>query len=52
MSTKTKRALRKKQYLDNKDASKMYMKEYRETNRNAIEKVKNSIMNRIKMLIN
>ena len=33
---KTKRALRKKRYLDNKDASQLYMKEYRESNRNAI----------------
>ena len=36
MSAKTKRALRKKRYLDNKDASQLYMKEYRESNRNAI----------------
>ena len=36
MSTKTKRALRKKRYLDNKDASQSYMKEYRKSNRNAI----------------
>ena len=36
MSAKTKRALRKKRYLDNKDASQLYMKEYRDSNRNAI----------------
>ena len=36
MSAKTKRALRKKRYLDNKDASQLYKKEYRESNRNAI----------------
>ena len=36
MSAKTKRALRKKRYLDKKDASPLYMKEYRESNRNAI----------------
>ena len=36
MSAKTKRALRKKQYLDKKDASQLYMKKYRESNRNAI----------------
>ena len=36
MSAKTKRALRKKRYLDNIDASQLYMKEYRESNRNAI----------------
>ena len=36
MSAKTKRALRKKLYLDKKDASQLYMKEYRESNRNAI----------------
>ena len=36
MSAKTKTALRKKRYLDNKDASQLYMKEYRESNRNAI----------------
>ena len=36
MSAKTKRALRKKRYLDKKDASQLYMKEYRESNRNAI----------------
>ena len=36
MSAKTKRALRKKRYLDNKGASQLYMKEYRESNRNAI----------------
>ena len=35
MSAKTKRALRKKRYLD-KDASQLYMKEYHESNRNAI----------------
>ena len=36
MSAKTKRAVRKKWYLDKKDASQLYMKEYRESNRNAI----------------
>ena len=36
MSAKTKRALRKKRYLDKKDVSQLYMKEYRESNRNAI----------------
>ena len=36
MSAKTKRALRKKRYLNSKDASQLYMKEYRESNRNAI----------------
>ena len=36
MSVKTKRVLRKKRYLDNKDVSQLYMKEYRESNRNAI----------------
>ena len=36
MSAKTKRALRKKRYLDKKDASQLYMKEYRESNRNVI----------------
>ena len=36
MSAKTKRAIRKKQYLDKKDASQLYMKEYCESNRNAI----------------
>ena len=36
MSAKTKRALRKKRYLDKKDASQLYMKEYHESNRNAI----------------
>ena len=36
MSAKTKRALRKKQHLDKKDVSQLYMKEYRESNRNAI----------------
>ena len=35
MSTKTKRGLRKKLYLDKKDVS-CYMKGYRESNRNAI----------------
>ena len=35
MSAKTKRSLRKKRYLD-KDASQLYMKMYRESNRNAI----------------
>ena len=30
MSAKTKRTLRKKWYLDNKDASQLYMKEYRD----------------------
>ena len=34
MSAKTKRALRKKWYLEN--ASQLYMKEYRDNNRNAI----------------
>ena len=33
MSVKSKRAVRKKRYLDNKDASQLYMKEYRESNR-------------------
>ena len=32
ISAKTKRALRKKRYLDKKDASQLYMKEYRESN--------------------
>ena len=50
MSAKTKRALRKKWYLDKKDASQLYMKEYRESNRNAIREVKSSIMNRIRMV--
>ena len=36
MSAKAKRTLRKKWYLDKKDASQLYMKEYRESNRNAI----------------
>ena len=36
MSAKTKRALRKKRYLDKKDASQLYMKACRESNRNAI----------------
>ena len=36
MSAKTKRALRKKRYLDKKDASQLYMKKYCESNRNAI----------------
>ena len=36
MSAKTKRALRKKRYLDNKDSSLLYMKDYHESNRNAI----------------
>ena len=36
MSAKTKRALRKKRYLGMKDACLLYMKEYRESNRNAI----------------
>ena len=36
MSAKTKRALKKKQYLDNKDDSQLCGKEYRESNRNAI----------------
>ena len=36
MSDKTKRTLRKKWYLDKKDASQLYMKEHRESNRNAI----------------
>ena len=36
MSAKTKRALKKKRYLDNKDASQLYMKEYRKSNRNTI----------------
>ena len=36
MSAKTKRALRKKQYLDKKDASQLYMKECCKSNRNAI----------------
>ena len=36
MSAKTKRALRKKRYLDNKDASQLHMKEYHESNRDAI----------------
>ena len=36
MSTKTKRTLRKKRYLDKKHASQFYMKEYSESNRNAI----------------
>ena len=36
MSAKTKRALRKNRYLNKKDASLLYMKEYRESNRNAI----------------
>ena len=36
MSAKTKRALRKNRYLDKKDTSQLYMKEYRESNRNAI----------------
>ena len=36
MSAKTKRALRKKRYLDKKDASQFNMKEYRESNRNAM----------------
>ena len=59
------RALRKKRYLDKKDASQLYMKEYRESNRNAIRESQKlyyeqnkdakkfsvqSIMNRIKML--
>ena len=38
MSDKTKRAVRKKRYLDKKDASQLYMKEYRESNRNAIRR--------------
>ena len=65
MSAKTKRALRKKRYFDNKDASQLYMKEYRESNRNAIREsqkqyyeqnkdaknlVYSSIMNTIKVL--
>ena len=65
MSAKTKRTLRKKWYLDKKDASQLYMKEYRESNRNAIREsqkqyyeqnkdaknlVYDSIMNRIKIL--
>ena len=36
MSAITKIALSKKRYLDKKDASQLYMKEYRESNRNAI----------------
>ena len=36
MSVKTKRVLRKKRYLDKKDVSQLYMKEYRESNRNTI----------------
>ena len=50
MSAKIKRALRKKRYLDKEDVSQLYMKEYRESNRNAIREVKISIMNRIGML--
>ena len=38
MSAKTKRALRKKRYLDKKDASQLYMNEYGESNRNALRK--------------
>ena len=38
MSAKPKRALRKKRYLDKKYASQLYIKEYRESNRNAIRK--------------
>ena len=41
MSAKTKRALRKKRYLDKKDVSQLYMKEYRESNRNAIRESQN-----------
>ena len=36
MSVKTKRALRKKRCLDKKDVSQLYMKEYHDSNRNAI----------------
>ena len=36
MSAKTKRALRKKRYLEKKDASQLYTKEYRKSNRNSI----------------
>ena len=41
MSAKTKRALRKKRYLGKKDVSQLYMKEYRESNKNAIRKSQN-----------
>ena len=41
MSAKTKRALRKKRYVDKKDVSQLYMKEYRESNRNAIRESQN-----------
>ena len=46
MSAKTKRALRKKRYLDKKDASQLYMKEYRESNINAIRESQKQFMNR------
>ena len=36
MAAKTKRALTKKRYLNKKEVSQLYMKEYRESNRNAI----------------
>ena len=49
VSAKKKRAQRQKQYMKNKDAAKVDMKEYYENNNSPI---KLSIMNRIRMLKN
>ena len=56
MSAKTKRALRKKRYLDKKYASQLYMKQYRERNRNVIRESQKQyyeqnrdVMNRVRM---
>ena len=50
VSAKKKRAQRQKQYMKNKDAAKVNMKEYYENNKSPIKQAKTSIMNRIRML--
>ena len=50
VSAKKKRAQWQKQYMKNKDAAKVDMKEYNENNKSPIKQAKTSIMNRIRML--
>ena len=52
MSAKTRGALRKKRYLDKKDASQLYMKEYRESNRNAIRESQKQYYGQNKVVMN
>ena len=52
VSAKKKRAQWQKQYMKNKDAAKVDMKEYYENNKSPTKLSKNEYMNRIRMLKN